>query len=319
MLVNRILALPRIILIFAILCLGVSVEAQVPASQDQHDDVALSSLLDADGEIHLPEGFSGSIDPTGFAMVRGPDGSPRFIPIGRGSNDQWSEGEFALPGCNSAVLAIVSVNGIVYIGGTFESCGFAVASRVARFDPVSGEFSSLGDGVNGTVLDLVAIGTDLYVGGNFGQAGGAPAERIARYDTTQTGNAGWSALGAGVDRTVRALAAVGTDLYVGGEFREAGGASLNRIARYDTTQTGNAGWSALGDGTSSTVWALTTNGTDLYVGGSFSQAGGVSVNRIARYDTTQTGNAGWSALGTGVNGTVFAIAAIDTDIYVGGA
>jgi hypothetical protein len=68
---------------------------------------------------------------------------------------------------------------------------------------------------------------------------------------------------------------------------------------------------------SGTVWAVAAHPTgDMIVAGGFTSAGGVTVNNIARYrPSTNT----WSALGTGVNGTVFAVAVLsDGDIVAAG-
>ena len=52
----------------------------------------------------------------------------------------------------------------------------------------------------------------------------------------------------------------------------------------------------------------------MYVGGFFTDAGGVSsASRIARWDGSQ-----WHALGGGVNGPIYAIAVSGTSTYVGG-
>src|SRR6056297_1221557 len=284
----------------------------------QHYDITLAELLDENGNIELPDGFSGSIDPTGFTMASEPGEAPRFV-RSAATNDQWSEGEFPVPGCDESVNAIIAINGELFLGGRFQACGLILASNIARFDPSTGEFSSLGEGLNFEVNALTAIGKDLFVGGAFSSAGGVSARNIAVYDTTQTGNAGWAPLGDGVDRRVQALTAIGDDLYVGGEFTQAGGAPANRIARYDTAQMHNSGWSALGDGVNNHVSALVAIGDDLYVGGRFSQAGGAPANAVAVYDSTQTGNSGWSALGDGVSFQVFALIAVDTDLYVGGS
>jgi hypothetical protein len=63
------------------------------------------------------------------------------------------------------------------------------------------------------------------------------------------------------------------------------------------------------------------SGPALYVGGSFTEAGGVPANNIARWDGKQ-----WSALGVGTNGAVRALAVWDRDgegpeapgLYIGG-
>lgn len=77
----------------------------------------------------------------------------------------------------------------------------------------------------------------------------------------------------------------------------------------------SGGWFELGSGVNGKVNCIEKNGTELFVGGSFTSAGNASANRIAKWSTlTNT----WSALGSGLNGTVYAIAIDGKDIYVGG-
>jgi hypothetical protein len=135
-----------------------------------------------------------------------------------------------------------------------------------------------------------------------------------------------SALGTGssngVSGDVLALAVVGNEVVVGGDFIFAGGVSANRVARFNT-QTNT--WSSLGTGSSNGVdgggvEALAVVGNEVYVGGNFTSAGGVSANRVARFNT-QTNT--WSTLGTGssngVNGPfVFALAVVGSEVVVGG-
>lgn len=52
----------------------------------------------------------------------------------------------------------------------------------------------------------------------------------------------------------------------------------------------------------------------LYAGGAFTTAGGNAANRIAKWNGTS-----WSALGTGTNGFLGALAVFNGDLYVGGA
>ena len=59
----------------------------------------------------------------------------------------------------------------------------------------------------------------------------------------------------------------------------------------------DADWSALGSGMNQVVAALAVSGTNLYAGGYFTMAGGVSANCIAKWD-----GSAWSALGSGISG-----------------
>jgi hypothetical protein len=58
---------------------------------------------------------------------------------------------------------------------------------------------------------------------------------------------------------------------------------------------------------------LALRGNDLYAGGAFTGAGGRSTNWIAKWD----GNV-WSALGSGVNNPVYALAVSGDALYAGG-
>jgi len=64
----------------------------------------------------------------------------------------------------------------------------------------------------------------------------------------------------------------------------------------------------------SEVYALAVIGSDVYAGGNFTTADGVSANRIAKWDGST-----WSALGSGMNNWVFALAASGSGLYAGGA
>jgi trimeric autotransporter adhesin len=119
---------------------------------------------------------------------------------------------------------------------------------------------------------------------------------------------------------VYALAVSGNDLYAAGTFMMAGGSAANRIAKWDGSR-----WTALGSGISDwlgqrpdfppTVRALAIYGGEVYAAGAFDGAGDVPVANIAKWN----GN-NWSALGSGINGWVNALAISGSDqLYAGGA
>jgi hypothetical protein len=162
---------------------------------------------------------------------------------------------------------------------------------------------------------MAVLGSNLYVGGQFSTAGGIPANNIAKWDGRN-----WSALGSGVtdgyivDPEVLALAVLGNDLYVGGNFTKAGGTAANHIAKWNGTN-----WSQLGAGvegvlsSSTAVRALGVSDGNLYVGGYFWNAGGSGANALARWDGTN-----WWALGSGVDGFVDDLAIAGNILYVRG-
>jgi hypothetical protein len=214
------------------------------------------------------------------------------------------------------------------VGGWFTSAGGVSANNVARFNTQTNTWSTLGtgsqNGVNDEVRELAVVGNEVVVGGRFTSAGGVSANRVARFNT-QTNT--WSTLGtgsqngvSGILASVLALAVVGNEVYVGGFFASAGGVSANNVARFNT-QTNT--WSSLGtgsqNGVNGGVEALAVVGNEVYVGGYFTSAGGVSANNVARFNT-QTNT--WSSLGTGssngVDSVVYALAVVGNEVVVGG-
>jgi hypothetical protein len=113
---------------------------------------------------------------------------------------------------------------------------------------------------------------------------------------------------------VYALAALGSDLYAGGVFNSVDGIPATNIAKWN-----GSSWSALGAGVTrdgdvrSYVYALAVSGSNLYVGGGFTTAGGIAANNIAKWD-----GSGWSPLSSGISGDVFALAVSGSDLYAGG-
>ena len=81
------------------------------------------------------------------------------------------------------------------------------------------------------------------------------------------------------------------------------------LARWDGTS-----WSSLGSGINGSVTALQMHGPDLYAGGAFTTAGGVTAYHVAKWDGTN-----WSAVGSfDVNNQVAALAFIGDDLYAAG-
>ncbi len=231
----------------------------------------------------------------------------------------WSD-EFPSADLDWAVFAMTVLDdgsgdgAALYIGGWFTTGGDVTLNRIARLD--GNAWSPLGAGMDGNVWALAGFdngfgeGPALYAGGLFTEAGGVSANNIAKWD-----GASWSPLGGGIDSIagVRALAVFddgsgeGPALYAGGYFEEAGGISANNIAKWDGTS-----WSPLGAGIDGVVDALAVfddssgGGPALYAAGFFTTAGGLTVNRIAKWDGKS-----WSPLGEGMDGAVHALAVFD--------
>ena len=71
-------------------------------------------------------------------------------------------------------------------------------------------------------------------------------------------------------------------------------------------------WSELGSGINGTVNCMSVINSNLYVGGTFTSAGGISVSNIAMW------NGSWNAIGSGTNGTIYSMTNYGNTLYIGG-
>lgn len=266
-----------------------------------------------------------------------------YVALWDGQDWQALGGDWG-PALGGPVHAIAVSGGSVYVGGEFEwvnGTGDAGA-YIARWDSGSRTWFALGDDgsgqpcLNGPVYAVAVDGGDLYVGGSFVDVrqynNPVPAARyVARWDGTDW----WgleSYVGPDVQApqgTVRALAVnAAGDVYVGGEFPDMfiDGSFLNSGAYVGMWNA--SGWHTLGHGAAETdpslngaVQAIAIMGGDVFVGGQFTDVNNngtemAGADYIARWDGTN-----WSELGTGsaaLNGTVRALAAGGTQLFVGG-
>jgi trimeric autotransporter adhesin len=235
--------------------------------------------------------------------------------VARWNGKDWhSVGPGNQNGVNGIVYSLTIVGDDVYAGGNFNWAGQVGANGIGRWD--GNEWQSLGEGENngvnipeqqysrGAVLTLLDVDGEVISGGVFANAGGQPASNVAWWNGFT-----WASLGAGgqngINGPVNAVLVSGTTIFVGGLFSMAGDVQANNVARWE-----GDGWHPLEtgsqdgeNGVNGEVFALEFIGGALYVGGSFSEAGGLPANNIAVWTY---GNF-WASLGSGVNGRVRAL------------
>jgi trimeric autotransporter adhesin len=196
--------------------------------------------------------------------------------------------------------------------GWFSEIGGIPASKVARWDGIAWHAFDTTVWEGGAISCAIEYQGDLYVGGNMID-GELDIDRIGRWDGTQ-----WHKVGNGIRGgmgTVNCLAIYEGDLYVGGRFLNGNGNPGPSIARWNGEQ-----WLDVGGGLSG-LSSMTCGVTDmvvfngnLYAVGDCMLAGGVSAERIARWDGKE-----WCGFGDVFNNNISALAVHQGELYMGGA
>ncbi|HEY3844530.1 MAG TPA: IPT/TIG domain-containing protein [Acidimicrobiales bacterium] len=225
------------------------------------------------------------------------------------------------PAPNGVVNALTAANSTVYVGGAFSSIGGASRNGLAAIDPMSGTAiatwtPSLPSGAS--VSAIAANSSDVYVGGSFITGSNVDA---VEFNSMSAATTSWNpgiASGAGVNAIVLSAAnSVSPAVYVGGTFASPEGNNL--IAVDQIVGAAMAGWSATAGGPVNAL-AVSSDGSTLFAGGSFTSIGGAARSNLAGIFTA-TGGA--TTLNPAPNGAVNAeslttTGGVDT-LAIGGA
>ncbi len=261
-------------------------------------------IQDASGRTYLGGAFQ-SYDDLGVSYVArlnadgGLDSS--FLPTGTGLNGSVS------------ALGLQS-DGKVVVGGSFTSYNGTSRPRVARLNSdgsLDSSFALVGTGFDNSVSALgIQDDGKVLVGGTFTLYNGASRGRFARLNADGSLDSGFVLAGTGFNNSVSALAVqVDGKVLVAGAFTLYNGTSRPRIARLNVDGSLDATLAPTGSGLNSAVRAigLQSDGGVL-VGGFFSSYNGTSRPNVARLNADGSLDTSFVHTGTGLNGTVFALA-----------
>lgn len=235
--------------------------------------------------------------------------------LARFSGGAWSAlSGFEVVSGNISRLSLDAA-GDLYVFGVFDAINGVPINGIAKWNGTT--VSPLGSGAPDipTAMTLASSG-QVFIAG-YHQEGlfdGTGAHIKGQYFVEYwdgSPRAQWETITSGLSSNVNALLLDGAgNLYVGGDFRFAGGVAANHVAKWNGTR-----WSALGQGTNGPVHALALDDFgNIVAGGQFYIAGGVSALNIASWNGTA-----WSAMGPGLSGPVYALAKDNEGrIYIGG-
>jgi len=201
------------------------------------------------------------------------------------------------PNSGSVVMALATDGSTVYAGGSFTTMGGQPRNRMAAIDAASGAVGAWNPDANAIVYALAVSGSTVYAGGAFSTIGGQTRNRIAALDASTGAATAWDPR---ANNEVRAVAASGSMVYVGGVFTSMGDwLPRNNLAALDAT-TGNAtAWDPGVTGFATVVDALAVDGSTIYAGGRFTNAGGQARHNIAALDATTGAATAWDASTSG--------------------
>jgi hypothetical protein len=286
------------------------------------------------GDVNAIAYSGGRVFAGGTFSDAGGNPNADFLAVWDGS--QWA------PFCSSAtgapafggnVDALQIIGSTLYVGGEFQNGGgLATADYLLACDLATGAARSTvsTDGAtSGSVYALTADSNGiLYAGGTFTNMAGIPdADHVASYD-----GSAWHAMGSGpvqgtgaVTGIVRGLGSGGTNVYVGTDAVDVAGIpQADHVAKWD-----GSAWSAMGADASGTngwfpsstsIYAFTTAGSQVFAGGSFQNANGDPLgDEIAVFDGSAWHPVGSNGAGEGpLNANVLTLTVFGQKLYAGG-
>lgn len=233
------------------------------------------------------------------AAAVAPTGQPNWM---QGFDDALETG---------SVISTTWLGNRTYIGGTFSSAGGQVHSNVAAIDMddrrVDHGFVANTDGPVHSVL-AAADGSGVYIGGEFSTINGVAQANFAKVDAA-TGQV--ISVDHGMNGPVKAMATMGSRLYVGGSFSFVGTTQRKDLAAFDDDVLSSS-WKVNTNGKVRDL-KLSSDGSTLFAAGTFTALDGVQApQRIAKISAL-TGDAEVWDVGTTNHWVVIDLALSDDD------
>jgi hypothetical protein len=178
------------------------------------------------------------------------------------------------PAANAEVVSLAVSGPVVYAGGFFSQIGGAMRFSIAALDKTTGNATAWDPSGDGLVLALTATTGVVYAGGIFNTIGGQNRASVAALDPATGLATDWDPRLTPHNLLyprILALATLGDQVFMGGDFGSAGGEERYGLAALDAGTAKATAWNPATDGY---AWSLLADGNTLYVGGRFGQLGG---------------------------------------------
>lgn len=187
------------------------------------------------------------------------------------------------------VRTVAQVGGSVVIGGSFTRVGPATRGAAGVVDTTAGSFAASFPDVVGSVAAALSDGAGgWYLGGTFSSVGGVARRNLAQVDASGA----VTSFDPSPDGPVLDLAMAAGRLYVAGGFAAIAGGPGPGVAAFDETQ--SLVWRGGVTGGAVRALAVSGDGARVFVGGDFSQIGGVVTRRLGALNADGTTASGFA-------------------------
>ncbi len=286
------------------------------ANSQSIDEICSTSITN--GTVVDFESYDGNIYATGFFTTICGQSSDY---IARWNNGTWEPSSFEIsdPGHSLRVI-----DDLLYIAKYEESID---SNWVYTYDGI--DLEKMGTGVYLTtassfselpnIYDIIEYNGEIYACGEFDRVGTEEISGIMKWNGSN-----WEDVGGGLTDNIQnsppvlfphAMHVFNGDLYVAGNFRNAGGIEVNGIAKWNGTE-----WSAMANGFNGTVYSVSDFNGELYAGGSFTMSGNTELNRIAKWNGTDWESIGFGFIPNSAQDFIFVhtLHLMDNKLFMGG-
>ncbi|NJN17654.1 MAG: hypothetical protein HC822_15960 [Oscillochloris sp.] len=290
---------------------GTAWSAMAAGIRDENDNTGeVKSLLFHAGKLYVG-GMFGQAGEVLAAHIAAWDGAG-WSALGDG---MYQEFLTAAP----VVALLADGNGII-AAGRFDSAGGQMIGGIARWNGTTwSPIGAAGQEIGSQYLEVHALAPSP----DGGYVAAGTIDRAGAYETvfgiTRWDGEKWLSLGNGVAQygdSPADVEAIVTDdkgrVFAAGYVNYVAGMPVQHLAMWQ-----NGTWHNIGgiSGDLPAIYDMLVVGEYLYIGGHFTQAGGISALNIARWHIP---TAQWSPLGAGINDTVYALAYGGGKLFAGG-
>jgi len=223
---------------------------------------------------------------------------------------------------NNTVETMTETSDSIYIGGDFTSYFYKsdYSNYGAIVNSTNADFIK-GFDFNGPVFCSIIDGDYIYFGGGFTKYQGIDRQYIVKVHRTTGAIDENFNTSTGFTNTVSAmfLDSINRKLYVGGQFTSYKGNTRNYLAKLNADTAALDATFNPGNSTNGGINSLFLNGSELFVGGSFTTYRTDSCQNLALVSATDASLIGFYVYGAGANGTVNGMISDGLgNLYIGG-